>query len=99
MTLNLIARWEATPGKGQEVALFAAELAARSNAEDGCLRYEIWRDEEEGHEFVLVETYRDEAALESHRASTHFQELVLGAIVPLLKERSVKMHTAVVPAI
>jgi quinol monooxygenase YgiN len=44
---------------------------------------------DDAHTIWLYEIYQDEEAAQAHRASTHFQELALGTIVPLLAEREV----------
>jgi quinol monooxygenase YgiN len=41
--------------------------------EPGCLRFYVSEDVAEPNHFVLHELYRDEAALEEHRAAPHFK--------------------------
>ena len=43
-----------------------------SKAEDGCIFYEIFQYENEPNRFMAVETWRDEAALDGHKASAHY---------------------------
>ena len=38
---------------------------------------------------ILFEAYANEAAVEAHRNSAHFQNLVIGQIVPNLQNREV----------
>ena len=40
----------------------------------GCLKFEVRQDASEPALFLLIEIYRDEAALETHRQSQHFVE-------------------------
>ncbi len=40
----------------------------------GCLRFEVHQDQSDPTLFLLIETYRDEAALTAHRDSQHFSE-------------------------
>lgn len=44
-----------------------------SKAEDGCLFYEIVQYENNRKKFMAVETWRDEAALDGHKASEHYK--------------------------
>ncbi|MDB5281931.1 MAG: hypothetical protein JWO06_1006, partial [Bacteroidota bacterium] len=39
---------------------------------------------------------KDEAAVAAHRASDHFQSIVLGQIVPLLENREVVLATELI---
>jgi quinol monooxygenase YgiN len=44
-----------------------------SKAEDGCLFYEIFQYENNTKKFMAVETWRDESALDGHKASEHYK--------------------------
>ena len=54
----------------------AAKLAAETQKEPGCLQYELIADQMESTVYYFSEKYQDEAALEAHRASAHFQTYV-----------------------
>jgi len=43
-----------------------------SKAEDGCILYDIFQCKERAEKFFAVETWRDEAALEGHKSTTHY---------------------------
>ena len=62
------------PGKVDELEALLATLAAQSRAEPGNLRWDIWRDASDPRRFLLDELYRDEAATDAHRRSTHFRD-------------------------
>jgi quinol monooxygenase YgiN len=47
-----------------------------SRAEAGCLRYDLHVDLGNHASFIMLETWRDEAALAAHEATPHFQQLV-----------------------
>ena len=40
--------------------------------EPGCLRFDVLQDNSDPNRFFFYEVYRDEAAVEAHRASTHY---------------------------
>ncbi len=44
-----------------------------SKAEDGCIFYDIFQYENKPEKFMAVETWRDEAALDGHKASAHYK--------------------------
>jgi quinol monooxygenase YgiN len=43
-----------------------------SKAEDGCLLYNIFQYENNRKKFMAVETWRDEVALDGHKATEHY---------------------------
>jgi len=46
--------------------------------------------------FLLYEHYVNQAALEGHRNTPHFQEIIKGNIVPLLHKRERELYQSVV---
>ncbi len=60
--------------RADEAARILRELGAASRAEDGCAGYEVVRGED-GTTFVLFEKWRDQAALDAHYATEHFERL------------------------
>ena len=93
--VTIVARYRARPGEGDAVAAALTAHVAATRAEPGCLQFDACRSVDDPDEFVLYETYRDEAAFESHRASPHFQRYIAGDVVPRLAERTWKRYTAV----
>ena len=62
--------------RADDAARLFAELRAASLAEPGCLGYEVMRgNADEPGTFVLYETWRDQAALDEHYDTEHFQRL------------------------
>ena len=55
-----------------ECARICREVTEASRKEPGCAFYAVHQSRETPQEFVFYEQYRDRAALEEHRASTHF---------------------------
>ena len=48
-------------------------MVVPSKAEDGCIFYEIVQYKENPRKFMAVETWRDEKALDGHKASAHYK--------------------------
>lgn len=44
-----------------------------SRAEKGCLKYNIYQIESDPKRFIVIEAWEDEAALEGHKHSKHYQ--------------------------
>jgi len=92
-TTNIIAvtaSWHVQPGQEETVRrlLLQAAAAVREH-EPGNLLYLAHQDAADPAHFLVYEQYADQAALEAHRDSAHYQEVVVGKIVPLLAERQV----------
>ena len=54
--------------------LQAIEVDALGSERDepGCLRFNVLRDQQDANVYYFFEVYRDEAALEAHRAAPHY---------------------------
>lgn len=87
--INVFAKWQVKAGELDKVLSLITQAAEQSRAEKGNLFYKINQSTTDPNTLILAEAYRDEAAIESHRASDHFQTIVVGQIVPLLAAREV----------
>lgn len=70
----LLAKNTLLQGKQEDFIATAKKLAEETRKEPGCLSYELVQEEKTV--FYFVEKYKDEAALEFHRNSAHFQKYV-----------------------
>jgi quinol monooxygenase YgiN len=68
----LAVTWTAKAGKETEVADIFSKLTAESRKEPGCAMFQVHRHRTETRRFFIYEQYKDDAALESHRATPHF---------------------------
>ena len=85
----VFAKWQVKDGHLETVLNLLKEVAAKSTAEKGNLHYIVHQNNTDPNGIVLYEGYADEAALNEHRNAEHFQNLVVGKIVPLLANREV----------
>ncbi|MGM9904506.1 hypothetical protein A5844_000608 [Enterococcus sp. 10A9_DIV0425] len=51
------------------------ELIAATKQEDGCLYYQLYESTNQENEFVMIENWRDEQAIEVHNQSILLQQL------------------------
>lgn len=86
----VVAHWQTTSDSLDTVLGHVAALRPHSLAEAGCLGYEVFQGVDDPTTIVLVERYRDQAALDSHLSSAHYQDLVVEHIRPLLVDRRVE---------
>ena len=58
----------------RERFLKAIEVVALGSERDepGCLRFNVLQDQQDSNVYYFLEIYRDEAALEAHRAAPHY---------------------------
>ena len=89
--LVVLARWKVKAGKLEELMRIMPELQAKSQAEPGCRKYEIFARHSGLDDILLYEEYDDAAAFDAHRNSPHFKELVVGKALALLETREVRL--------
>ena len=68
----LAVTWMAKQGRETEVADIFCKLTEESRKESGCLMYQVHRHKTDLRRFFVYEQYKDDAALEAHRAAPHF---------------------------
>ena len=76
-----------------ELIRIAQAVARASRAEEGCLSYRIYEDSKIENEFVFVEEWESQEALQRHFGTPHiagFMAAVPGAVAAAL---DVKFHT------
>ncbi|PCK18935.1 antibiotic biosynthesis monooxygenase [Bacillus pumilus] len=54
-------------------------LMKASQAEEGNVSYKLFKDTDKENAFLMVEVWKNEAAVQSHNASAHFQAFVAKA--------------------
>jgi quinol monooxygenase YgiN len=96
--LTVIAQYQTSPGKGDNVAEVLALHVARTRAEPGCIHFVVHRSRDDPDQFVLYEQYLDGAAFEAHRQSAHFRDYVEHGVAPLLAARSWHLYDLVEPS-
>lgn len=91
--IHVFAKWQVKEGELETVLGLLGEVAGKSEREEGNLFYQVHQSNSDANSILLFEGYAGEEALEAHRGSQHFQDLVLGKIVPLLESREVVLAT------
>ncbi len=71
----------------------AQALARASRQEEGCLGYRFYEDTEGEHEFVFVEEWKDEEALQRHFRTPHIAEFMRSVPATLITPPDVQFHT------
>lgn len=87
--VQLIARHTMKPGTEDQVLPLVDRLIDAARAEPGNLAFDAYRSVRDPHSYVLLERYMSREALAAHRATPHFQEIVIEQLVPLLAQRTI----------
>ena len=66
MAIRLVVTMSAAPGRGAELAEIFKSRCAEALQEPGCEQFEIFRSAIEPDKLVLLERWRDQAALDAH---------------------------------
>lgn len=71
--LTVIAKLPVKEGKMEEALAIFTELIAKVATEDGTVMYSLNKDKANPNLLVVVEQYKDKAALDFHSATPHFK--------------------------
>jgi len=74
--VNVVYRFE--PEHVAEVEARLEALTVATKGEPGCLGYAAFRSTDDPAQFLIHEAYADEAAIEAHRAASHYAEHAVG---------------------
>ena len=78
-----------------EIVQILRELTRSSRQEPGCVTYVPHWVESDPTTLLIYEQYRDEAAVEHHRASPHFAKFAIGGLYQKMLDRSVENLIAI----
>jgi quinol monooxygenase YgiN len=68
-------------------------VAAASREEAGCISYRLYEDTQRPNEFVFVEEWADQEALQRHFATAHVREFMQAIPATITAPPDVKFHT------
>lgn len=88
-----VGRVQTDPDKRAELVRIGQAVAAASRSEPGCISYRIYEDTEREHEFVFVEEWEDEEALQRHFATSHVAEFMGAISATIVAPPDVRFHT------
>ncbi len=72
MTITKRVTFIAKEGCEEKMRELLVAMVAPSKAEDGCIFYDIFAYENNPRKFMAVESWRDNEALDGHKASAHY---------------------------
>ena len=88
----LAVRLLAKPGMEKKIAEAFRPLIEESRREPGCLMYVVHQRKDEPQRFLVYEQYKDEAALDEHRNSAHFDRYATHGVYTMIDEREAGLY-------
>jgi quinol monooxygenase YgiN len=70
----IIARVFVKPESTEEFIAAAQVIVENTHKEPGCLSYQLYQDPVQKTDFIFVESYKDQAAIDAHFAAQYFKE-------------------------
>jgi autoinducer 2-degrading protein len=89
----LAVKYYAKPGQAEAVAAALQRMAPLVRAQEpGCHLYQVSRLRDNSDLFLLYEQYDDMAAVDAHRATPHFKEIIQETVIPMLEKREPEFY-------
>jgi len=93
--ISFTVRLRISPEDHEDIAHILRELTRASRQEPGCVSYIPHFIDGDANTVLIYEQYKDEAAVEAHRASPHFAQYAIGGLYQKMLDRSVENLTAI----
>ncbi|MGZ4235887.1 MAG: putative quinol monooxygenase [Solirubrobacteraceae bacterium] len=89
----VVGRVQTDAGKRAELVRIGQAVAAASRLEPGCISYRLYQDTENETDFVFVEEWESDAALQRHFATSHVAEFLQAIPATIVAPPDVKFHS------
>jgi quinol monooxygenase YgiN len=89
----VVGRVQTDAGRRAEFVRIGQAVAAASRLEPGCISYRVYQDTENENDFVFVEEWESDAALQQHFATSHVAEFLQAIRATLVAPPDVKFHS------
>jgi quinol monooxygenase YgiN len=93
--ISFTVRLRFNPDDHAEIEHILRELTAASRKEPGCVSYVPHFIDGDANTVLIYEQYKDEAAVEAHRATPHFAQYAIGGLYQKMLERNVENLTTI----
>lgn len=93
--ISVVAKNFAQKDKVDEIIVLCKDLVNATRKEDGCIKYELYKDEKDPTILTFVEEWDSRDALEKHMKTEHFTRIVplLGKL--MTKETDMNIYTKI----
>ncbi len=93
--IKVMATLIAKADKVAETQAALSSLVAPTNAETGCISYELFQSDDDPTEFVTVEEWTDQDAIDSHMGSDHIAAALSAAPEILAADPKITNYTKI----
>ena len=88
----VVGRVRTDADKRDELIRVGTAVATASREEDGCIAYRVHEAVDAPNEFVFVEEWRDDEALQAHFRTPHIAEFMAAIPKAIIEPPDVKFH-------
>jgi quinol monooxygenase YgiN len=88
----VVGRVRTDSSKREDLVRIGTAVAAASREEEGCIAYRLYEAADVPNEFVFVEEWRDDAALQAHFKTPHIAEFLAAIPNAIEWPPDVKFH-------
>ena len=89
----VVGRVQTDADRREELIRLGQTLAAASRQDEGCISYRLYEDTEQPNEFVFIEEWEDDNALQRHFGTPHIGAFMRAIPAAVLAPPDVKFHT------
>ena len=75
-SLRVVATITAQPDKADELKCILLGLVEPTRSEAGCISYQLFQNSSDASDFVFVEEWASDAALDQHMTTPHVQDAI-----------------------
>jgi quinol monooxygenase YgiN len=93
--IEIIAKGTFKPSCVEIFKQLAHEMIVHTRKEPGCISYQLCNDLSDSNTFAFVETWQDQAAIDSHNQTLHFTTIVPKFTELLAGPMEVKLYTII----
>ena len=93
--ISFTVRMRFSPDDHDDIERILRELTRLSRHEPGCVSYIPHFIDGDANTVLIYEQYKDEAAVEAHRATPHFAQYAIGGLYQKMLDRSVETLAAI----
>jgi quinol monooxygenase YgiN len=89
----VVARVRTDAEHREELIRLGQTVAAASRQDAGCLNYTLYEDTESENDFVMIEEWEDDEALQRHFKTAHIAEFMGAMPATLVASPDIRFHT------
>lgn len=74
--ISIVAKFVVNEGEEEKFLAMCEGLVTASQAEEGCIEYNLHKDVKEARTYCMIEKWADQAAIDFHNSTPHFTSTV-----------------------